>query len=209
MVDVFPRRTAAVVVGAAALALFSPAIAHAQLRVATWNISNYGDTTQTGTGNRSAALKAAIYGTFENRSMAPDVFMTQEFLSDAASLNFVNVLNSAPNSPGDWARADFVNGNDTDSAFFYRTSKVNFVSDTTILTGNSGATPPRDVHRYDVTLKGYSGAAPALSMYSVHMKAGDSGSGPTGDEGRRQTEANAIRANAATLNRPFLVGGDF
>ena len=38
------------------------------------------------------------------------------------------IENSAPNSPGDWARASFVNGNDTDSAFFYRTSKVNLNS---------------------------------------------------------------------------------
>src|SRR5688500_14742379 len=213
MTDVFPRRRAAAVfVGAAALALFAPVVAHAQLRVATWNISNYGDTTQTGTGNRSAALKTAIYGTFENRSMAPDVFMTQEFLSDAASSNFLTVLNTAPNSPGDWARASFVNGNDTDSAFFYRTSKVNFVADVTVVTGADGAAPPRDVHRYDVTLKGYSATvAPALSLYGVHMKAGDSGSGPSGDEGRRETEANAIRANAASLpaGRQFLVGGDF
>jgi len=213
MTDVFPRRhAAAVFVGAAALALFAPVVAHAQLRVATWNISNYGDTTQTGTGNRSAALKTAIYGTFENRSMAPDVFMTQEFLSDPASSNFLTVLNTAPNSPGDWARASFVNGNDTDSAFFYRTSKVNFVADVTVVTGADGAAPPRDVHRYDVTLKGYSATvAPALSLYSVHMKAGDSGSGPSGDEGRRETEANAIRANAASLpaGRQFLVGGDF
>jgi hypothetical protein len=202
MTDRFPRRTA-VWAGAAALLALSPLAAHAQLRVATWNISDYDGS------DRTTALKTAVYGQFNCRSMAPDVFTTQEFMSQTAVNSFLSILNTATNSPGDWAAATFVNGPDTDSAFFYRTSKVNFVSDTIILNGGTGSTPPRDVHRYDVTLKGYAGTAPLLSLYSVHMKAGTSGSGTTGDEGRRQTEANAIRTNAQSLGHAFLIGGDF
>ncbi|MGB7161101.1 MAG: hypothetical protein WBD40_23780 [Tepidisphaeraceae bacterium] len=208
MSQFFPRRTAAVWTGAAALFVVFPASAvNAQLRVATWNISNY---TEDST-DRSAALKTAVYGAFSGRSMSPDVFMTQEFTSQGAVNNFLDVLNTAANSPGDWAAAPFVNGADTDSAFFYRTSKVTFAGQTTVIAGVGGSStqPPRNVQRYDVSLNGYAapGAAPNLALYSVHMKAADTAT----DRARRQTEANAIRANAALLpaGTQFLVGGDF
>ena len=211
MTDVFPRRTAAVVAGAAALALFSPVVAHAQLRVATWNISNYGDTSPT--AGRSAALQTAIYGSFQNRSMAPDVFLGQEFQSQAAVTNFVSVLNAAPNSPGDWAAAPFyaathASATPADSAFFYRTSKISYVDTARVAQGDgTTADQPRDTLRFDVALKGYAGSAPALSLYSVHMKSGSAGD----DQARRLLEAQRIRDNAQSLpaGRQFLVGGDF
>ena len=76
----------------AALSFFAQS-AHAQLRVAAWNVSNYG-------GGRVADIHASVYGEFEGRSMAPDVFLLQEFLSQSAVDQFVAALNSAPGSPG-------------------------------------------------------------------------------------------------------------
>lgn len=206
MLCLFPRRAAAVCTGAAAL-LFVPITANAQLRVATWNISNYGDTSPT--AGRSDALRTAIYGQFQSRSMSPDVVLGQEFQTEAAADNFVNVLNSVPGGVRDWAKGTFVQGDavtdqEADSAFFYRTSKVNFLASEKIADADSGTTgQPRDTLRFDVSLKGYAGSAPTLSLYSVHLKSSD------GDNARRLVETRRIRDDAELLGRPFLVGGDF
>jgi len=66
--------------------------AYAQLRIATWNISNYG-------GGRDADIKIVVYGQFQGRSFAPDAICAQEFLSSAALTNFVNDLNTAAAAP--------------------------------------------------------------------------------------------------------------
>jgi hypothetical protein len=207
MTDLFPRRTAAVWAGAAALVVLSSLDAHAQLRVATWNISNYDDTTQSGTGNRTPALKTAIYGTFNGNRMAPDVFLGQEFHGQAAVNNFLQLLNTAPGSPGDWAAGTYHAGTtyettESDSAFFYRTSKVNAPASSIIAQADGVDGQPRDTVRYDLTLKGYTGVAPALSIYSVHLKSSSS------DNARRLVETQRIRDDAQTLGRPFLIGGD-
>jgi hypothetical protein len=97
MSDHFPRRTAAVRTGAvlaAALVFLPAAAAHGQLRVATWNISNY-----SGDAIRTDALKSAVYGTYQGRSMAPDVFMGQEFTSQSAVNTFVNILKHRAQQP--------------------------------------------------------------------------------------------------------------
>ena len=169
------------------------------LRIASWNISNY-------SGGRVAQLETAIYGSFEGRSMNPDVFVAQEILSSFAADTLLNILNTAPNSPGDWAAAPFINGPDTDNAMFYRTSKVVFLGQT-VLPADGVTGSPRDVNRYDIRLVGYSDADTRLSLYSVHMKAG---SGST-DQARRLIEAQKIRADAETLDPAvhIMVMGDF
>ncbi len=195
--------------GVAAIIIAAPTLS-AQLRVVTWNISNY-------SGGRDADLKNAIYGVHEGRSMSPDVVLAQEFLSQAAVNSFLNILNTAPGSPGDWQAATFINGPDTDNAFFYRSSKVTFLGQTvTALGSSSTANQPRDTNRYDIRLVGYSSSAASIGMYSTHMKA----QGGTNDSGRRLIEAQRIRSNAQGVdtNGPgsalpigfrFLVGGDF
>lgn len=169
------------------------------LRVVTWNISNY-------SGGRVSQLQTAIYSEFEGRSMDPDVFVGQEILSQFAANTLVGILNSAPNSPGDWAAAPFINGPDTDNAMFYRTSKVEFLGQTVLpADGTSGS--PRDVNRYDIRLVGYGDTDTRLSMYSVHMKAGSGSS----DQARRLIEAQKIRADAETLDPAIhiMILGDF
>jgi hypothetical protein len=180
-------------------ALF-PAVAAAQLRVANWNVSSY-------SGGRIAEFQTAIYATFEGRSMAPDLLIGQEFVSQAGVDQFRGLLNSAPGSPGDWQAAPFINGPDTDSAFLYRTSKVDFLGYTIVAPGGSSPNHPRNLMRYDVRLKNYAADAAVLACFSSHMKSGTSGD----DEARRLLEAQHIRANAETLNPQwsFLLGGDF
>jgi hypothetical protein len=177
-----------------------------EIRIATWNISYY-------SGGRVAELQTAIYGQYMGRSMAPDILVGQEFISAAAVTNFVSILNTAPGSPGDWAAAAFVDGPDTDSAFFYRTSRVALATDlspngvTVVSEGGVAPNHPRHIMRYDVRLSpGVSGES-RLALYSTHMKAGSS----SGDQARRLVEAQRIREDAESLppGWHFLIGGDF
>ncbi len=193
----------------AALAIIAQT-ACAQLRVASWNISNYG-------GGRTADIQNAVYGVFEGRSLAPDVILGQEFLSASATTSFVSALNTAPGSPGDWAAATFVDGPDTDSAFFYRTSRVTFLGQTIAAVGSSSSSnQPRHTMRYDFRPVGYAAPGASIGAYSVHLKAGSASS----DQSRRLVEAQRIRDNAEGVNTngpgsslptgyAFLVGGDF
>lgn len=185
-----------------ALTLAVAGVSTAQLRVAQWNVTNY-------TSGRITEFQTAIYGSFEGRSMQPDVFIGQEFISAASVTNFLSMLNTAPGSPGDWAAAPFIDGTDTDGAFFYRTSKVDFLGTTVVAVGSTSTTnQPRNSYRHDVRLKGYGTATGAtLACYNSHMK---SGSGPT-DQDRRQIEASRIVTNVGTLpaGTQFVYGGDF
>jgi endonuclease/exonuclease/phosphatase family metal-dependent hydrolase len=189
----------------------SPATAQSvdRLRVVTWNVTNYTDSVSSA---RNTAFQTAIYGTFQGRSLAPDIFIGQEFTSTAAVTNFLSMLNTAPGTPGDWAAAPFVNGPDSDSAFFYRTSKASLLNTVTVF---SPADPvndqPRNTMRYDVQVSG----GQTLSVYSVHMKSGNGGAlddpAVGTDRYRRVLEAQRIRNDAAALpaNRHFMVAGDF
>lgn len=195
----------------------TPALA--QLRVCEWNVTNYG-----GAGARDTSFKTAIYGVvpsplaMQGQSMSPDLFLGEEFTSAAGVAAFKSLLNTAVGSPGDWEAAPFIDGPDTDSAFFYRTSKFVFKGVTTIsLVTGSTALPPRNTYRYDVRLVGY-GDVPGtnVSCYTTHMKS----SNGSDDQARRLLEANKIRDNATGIdtNGPgskmpagnlFLLGGDF
>lgn len=170
------------------------------LRIATWNISNYA-------GGRQSDLQTAIYGSFDGRSMSPDVLVCQEILSLSAMNSLLGILNNAPDSPGDWAAGPFIDGPDTDSAILYRTSKAEFLGLATLPAdpGTTGA--PRDVRRYDIGLVGYEDASTQFSIYSVHMKAGSA----TDDQARRLIEATRIRDNAESLDPAvnIAVMGDF
>jgi hypothetical protein len=181
------------------VALLAAGQSSAQLRVASWNVTNY-------SGGRVSEFQTAIYGVFEGRSMAPDVFVGQEFLSAAGVAAFKALLNSAPGSPGDWEAAPFIDGPDTDSAFFYRTSRVQFLGQTIVSVGGPAPQPPRHTMRYDVIPVGYSDEASACSLYSVHMKSGTA----SADSARRLLEAQRIRDNAQALpaRRQFMMCGD-
>ncbi|MBX3359648.1 MAG: hypothetical protein KF745_14610 [Phycisphaeraceae bacterium] len=177
----------------ACLSVAAPAVA--QLRVATWNISNYG-------GGRNADLTTAIFAEFNGRSMTPDVIIALEFLNQSAVNSFLSILNAA-SGPGTWAAAPFIDGPDTDGAFFYRVSKVGYLGTTIVGYGStSTSNQPRNTYRYDLRPIGYTSNAASIGCYAVHMKA----QGGTNSEGRRLIESQRIRDNAEGQNAVNLSG---
>src|SRR5574337_284006 len=187
--------TLGLILGLAAI----PALA--QLRVGEWNVTNYAS-------GRVTEFGTALYGTYQGRSFAPDVLIAQEFLSAAAITNYLNILNTAPGSPGDWAAAPFEDGTqggeDSYNGFFYRTSKAVFLGVTTVIEGGLSPQPPRDVQRYDIRLVGVTPET-NIACYSSHMKAAQT----TDDQQRRTVEAQAIAQNARSLSSGwhFILGG--
>lgn len=189
-------------------------VAHGQVRVAQWNLTNYA-------GGRVNEFQTAIYGEFMGRSMTPDAIILQEIIQGGGtvlqktntgqtSLNqFVILLNTSQGSPGDWAAVPYVADNgDTGNGLVYRTSKFQWLG-TVALTENTGSgpdQPPRDNHRWRMRLAGYTGAQAEIYMYSSHMKAGSS----TSDQDRRTPEAERIRADILTLpeGSRYLLGAD-
>ena len=177
-----------------------------ELRVVTWNITNY-------SSGRVSQIQSSVYGVFEGRSLAPDVILGQEFLSQTGVNNFLAIINSAPGSPSDWAAAAFINGADTDNAFFYRTSKVALATElsangmTVVSTGSPSPNHPRDINRYDIRLVNETSDSTRIALYSSHMKAGSGSS----DQARRLVEAIEIRDDAESLPAGwhFILGGDF
>jgi endonuclease/exonuclease/phosphatase family metal-dependent hydrolase len=165
--------------------------ASAQLRVANWNLSFYDGT------DRASDIQTAVYGQFNGRSMSPDVFALQEFSNASALSTFVNVLNTAPGSPGDWAAAPFITGPDSQSVLVYRASKVDFIRAVTVALGGTGSTnQPRNTYRYDLRAKGYTTTNATFAVYSVHMKAGSTSE----DNARRLVESSNIRDNASGMD---------
>jgi hypothetical protein len=182
------------------LVLLLPMLATAQLRVATWNISNFG-------GGRTADIQTVVFDSFEGRSMQPDILVCEEVLSSAAQSSMLAALNSAPGSSGTWSAAPFTDGPDTDMAMFYRTDRLQLLASTVISHGGSSPLPPRDTKRYDVRLLGYGTMQPKLAIYGTHLKAGNT----SNDMARRLAEATIIRNDAQTLSGfdGFAVLGDF
>jgi len=171
----------------------SPALA--QLRLACWNISNYG-------GGRVSDIQTVVYGTspIQNLRFAPDLIAVQEMTSPGALTTFVSALNTAPGSPGDWVACPWPAPSpgqgtlpDTQSLVVYRSSKVAFVQLITIATGSSATTDqPRNTFRFDFHPVGYSAASTGVAIYSVHLKAGSTSE----DIARRLVETTHIRENA-------------
>jgi endonuclease/exonuclease/phosphatase family metal-dependent hydrolase len=173
-----------------------PALAQNTLRIAVWNVTNYSANSTA----RNPFFQTALYGTFEGRSLAPDILICQELTSATAVTNFRNMLNAAPGSPGDWAAAPWRTAAnetvpDTNSAFFYRSSRVRFVQIVLVAQGGGAGNQPRNTYRYDVTLNGYPYSPRYLACYSIHWKAGSDSDDPT----LRLVEARRIRANANAI----------
>jgi hypothetical protein len=180
---------------------WAAAPAGAQVRVATWNISNYA-------GGRDQELQTSVYGVNPDNglTMVPDVLIAQEILTATALFNLRDILNAAPGSPGDWAAAPFIDGNDSDSGLLYRTGAVQFLGLTVVSTGGFPPNHPRNVMRYDLLVLGQPAELGTIACYSSHMKAGST----SDDQARRVLEAEAIRDDAAALPAEwhFLLGGD-
>ncbi len=191
--------------------------AGAQVRMCTWNVTNYSSSNP---DTRNLDFRRSIYGIIDSglamggQSMSPDVLPATEFFSQAAITQFLGVLNTTTPAPGiatspaDWAAATFLKSatnTDTYSAFFYRTSRVQFLGQTITAAGVTGnfCEQPRDTIRYDFRPLGYTAAAATFSVYSIHLKAQGSNSAcPAGEnaQGRRLLECQRIRDNAEGVN---------
>ncbi|MCK4342865.1 MAG: hypothetical protein KAY37_14200 [Phycisphaerae bacterium] len=182
------------------LVLLAAGSAWGQLRVATWNVSNY-------TGGRVADIQTSVYALYESRSFSPDIILGQEFFGQNAVNQFRDALNTAAGSPGDWD-AVYVDGDggSEGNVLFYRTSRVNYLSNW-VASPSSLPAGPRKVICYKVRLQGYTTNRANLYCYNSHMKAGNGGD----DKARRLAEAENIRDNAETVINPayhFLLGAD-
>lgn len=175
----------------AALPLLGVEMATAQLRIGQWNVTQYN-------GGRFPEFQTALFAEFEGRSFRPDILAAQEFYNATGHGQFLTMLNTAPGSPGDYAAAPWISpGADSTNAFYYRTSKVDFIGVTRYRVSNGNTSePPRDLLRYDVRIKGFNSPKAVLAIYNHHFK---SSTGTT-NEARRLKEAEYYRTNAETLN---------
>ena len=177
---------------AAFLALLCAAPAHA-LRVVDYNILDYPGTT--------GSARAPYYRTIL-QPLNADVIVTGEMSSTGSVTEFLSeVLNVM--EPGQWAAAPFIDGNDTDAGFFYRTSKVQYLGEWAFYPNPSNLL--RYVHVYRMKPVGYSAAAAELRIYAAHLKAS------TGYEAQRLAEATGMRdsMNAMPAGTHALALGDF
>lgn len=182
---------AAIIFGFAIVGTLAPAAS--ALRILNYNLTNY--------PGSSGTLRDPSFRTIIG-PLAPDVVVSQEMISQAGVTEFLNsVLNTL--EPGQWAAAPFLDGNDTDNALFYRTSKVQFL--------NGWAWYPnpsyllRYVNVYRLKPVGYTSAGAEFRLYSCHLKAS------SGEEAARLLEAIGIRdsMNAMPTGTHAILTGDF
>ncbi|MFM9873738.1 MAG: PEP-CTERM sorting domain-containing protein [Fimbriimonadaceae bacterium] len=176
------------------------------LRIATWNTSLFDGTDTT----QNAGIQSALFSSFQGRSFRPDVLFAQEIQSPTAANTFKNLLNTAAGSTGDWnVTFGSLTGTSStsDTAMFYRTSKVGTVSANLVLAAGGTTANPRDAWRFDFSIVGNAVTTERFGVYNSHMKSGDSAT----DQNRRQIEAAAIRSNANGLasNYQIVSLGDF
>lgn len=177
-------------IASATLLALAAASAHAQIRVATWNISNY-------SGGRAADIQNIVYGAYQGRQFAPDVIGVQEVSSQTALNELVTILNAALGSPGDWAAGPFESSPDSNQVLVYRTSKVQVVRGVTVAVADAGTTgQPRDTRRFDIRPVGFTSNAASVGIYVSHLKAGSTST----DNARRLVETTRIRDNAEGLD---------
>ncbi len=151
-------------------------------RLATYNSLNF--------GSESASRQDEFQIVFQELDV--DALVMQEVTSESGADMLLGALNGSGQT---YARADFVDGNDTDHAFFYDTSKVQLIDQNYIQTGL------REIGEYIVSVAGTQ-----FNIYSAHLKAGTSNA----NEQQRQQEASVLRSRLANLpvGTEVIVAGD-
>lgn len=163
------------------------------LRVVTYNLLKYPSSTP----QRADTLRKIV------QYAKPDVMIVNE-LESLFGAN--TILNQAFNFGGitHYARANYVDGPDTDNMLYYNTQKVGLASQIQL------STTLRDISEYKIYYK-----TPDLAtnpdtifiyLYSCHLKAGSTVS----DENSRNLEAQQLKVRLGFLNPSnCIVGGDF
>ncbi|MBK8550303.1 MAG: hypothetical protein IPL53_04270 [Ignavibacteria bacterium] len=167
------------------LLIILPVNAQHQLKIMTYNLLNYSST--------DTAVRNPHFRTIIN-AVNPDILVVCEITSQNAVNSFLsNVMNSGG---AVYSAGTFINGFDTDNAIFYKSSKINFISNTPILTS------VRNINEFKVSDKNYNDT---LRIYSVHLKANAS------DSSVRSGEVDSLRkrTNILPSGTDFIVLGDF
>jgi hypothetical protein len=162
------------------------------LRVVNYNILNYPGTT----GPARDPLFRTILDPLD-----ADIVCVQEMQSDAGCTEFLGSLNTM--EPGAWARAAFVNGNDTDCGLFFKSAKLQLIGQGSFYPNSASLL--RLVHYYRLMPVGYTSPAAEIRVYALHLKASQ------GFEAQRGAEATGLRdtLNAVLPGTHSLVMGDF
>ncbi len=150
------------------------------LRVATYNILNYNGS------DRSSYLATVA------QSLDADIILVQEILNQTGVNTFkATVLNNQ------YSTISFHNGYDTDNHLFYRSNKLQFISD------NYLSTALRDIAEYKMEVLSNN---EIIYFYSAHLKAS---SGSTNEQ-KRLAEATILRnhLNNHPTNTNFIFVGD-
>ncbi len=187
------RRAPLRVLAFAAWLLILGAPAHA-LRIVDYNFLNF--------PGPSGPARETYFRTIL-QPISPDVIVAEEMTSQAGVDEVVNnILNVI--EPGQWAALPFLDGNDTDCAFFYKPAKVTplgqwgFYGDATLL---------RLIHVYRWLPVGYTSGAAEIRCYGMHLKA----STGSANVARRLAEATTVRdsMNAMPPGTHAFAMGDF
>lgn len=161
------------------------------LKVTTWNLLAYDQTTCVGRQPHFRTVMAA---------MNPDVVIAQELNSAAGKDSFlVNVLNVV--QPGEWTGTWLALGTEG-GAIFWKPAKVNVQNITSVATGG-----PRPALVGLVKPVGYLKNPGWFRLYSIHFKAG------TADTATRHMECSNLRTTlnnqvTTVVGTNFLLGGD-
>ncbi len=166
------------------------------IRIAAYNLLNY-----PGSINRHATYRTVI------STMKPDVLAVEEVTyggsQTTGQTNIDHLRDSVMNysTPAVYSSAPFQHGgssDDTETGLFFKTSKVTYLSESTI------PTDLRNVSEYVIRVNS---TGDTLRLYVVHLKA----SSDTASENRRLIECTDLRNYLNTLppNAKFLIMGDF
>lgn len=129
----------------------------------------------------------------------PDILVVQEVHTNSGANEFLDdALNFT--TPNLYSKAPFIDASfDTENVLFYKSSRVNFISQDTILTSI------RAISEY--TLQTNTFVPQEFKIYSVHLKSSEG----TANEQQRLAEATNLRnrTNQLPLGTEFMVVGDF